>query len=66
MSDNRRGEYESLKNLWQTVSDTDKAGIVSRLEGVLHTSEAASDVELSDEIKKTIALIQRDIDNSRS
>ena len=66
MSDVIKGEYESYKGLWQTVSDTDKVGIVSHLEGLLRRSDAASDVDLSAEIENTIATIRRELDNSRS
>ncbi len=63
--DSTAGEYEALKALWPTVSDTDKAGIVSRLEGLLHRANVESDVPLSTEIENTTATIRQQLGTGR-
>ena len=53
-----RGEYEGLKGLWPTVSDTDKTGIVMRLEGLSRRTDDA-DADLRADIARSIAEIKR-------
>ena len=59
MSDNVRGEFEALRGIWPTVSDTDKIGVVEQLAGLLRHADAAdASGRLADDIRATIDAVK--------
>ena len=62
MADDIRGDFAGLRSIWRTVSDTDKVGVVARLEGLLRRSrvsgESDQDPDLSEEIQALIIEIR--------
>jgi hypothetical protein len=58
MTDSIKGDFAALQSIWRTVSDTDKVGVVSRLEGLLRRLRATGGVEddpgLEDQIQDLI------------
>jgi hypothetical protein len=62
MTDDIRGDFAGLRSIWRTVSDTDKVGVVTRLEGLLRRSrepgESERDPDLGEEIQGLITEIR--------
>jgi hypothetical protein len=65
MTDDIRGDFAGLQSIWRTVSDTDKVGVVARLEGLLRRSresgESERDPSLGEEIQDLIGEIRRSL-----